>query len=68
MNIFQRVINHVRNLKSNDPIYKCEVYTQFGCAHVDGILCDMDTCKILEDHRLREIEQRLDIPFKDRLN
>ena len=27
-----------------DPVYHCEHYKQHGCAHVDGYLCDMETC------------------------
>lgn len=29
-----------------DPVKHCMVYKTHGCAHVDGYLCDMRTCKI----------------------
>jgi hypothetical protein len=35
----------------DDPVRHCDVYKAEGCAHVDGFLCDMKTCKILADHR-----------------
>lgn len=28
----------------NDPVKHCEVYKKDGCAHVDGPLCNMNTC------------------------
>jgi hypothetical protein len=31
-----------------DPVKLCEVYKCEGCSHVDGYLCDMRTCDILE--------------------
>lgn len=29
-----------------DPVKHCQVYRHAGCAHVDGMLCDMRTCTI----------------------
>ena len=29
-----------------DPIIHCELYKYDGCAHVDGYLCDFETCKM----------------------
>ena len=29
-----------------DPVRHCKVYKMFGCAHVDGPICDMRTCTI----------------------
>ncbi len=31
-----------------DPVRHCEVYRKEGCSHVDGYLCHMETCDILE--------------------
>jgi hypothetical protein len=28
-----------------DPIRHCELYKYDGCAHVDGFLCEVETCK-----------------------
>ena len=29
---------------SIDPLKYCEIYKTSGCSHVDGYLCNMDTC------------------------
>lgn len=29
----------------DDPVKHCKYYRDMGCAHVDGIACDMKTCK-----------------------
>lgn len=31
-----------------DPLKHCNVYKRDGCAHVDGPLCDVDTCTIVK--------------------
>jgi hypothetical protein len=31
---------------SKDPVKHCNLYKEDGCAHVDGILCDFDTCSM----------------------
>ena len=41
------------NLKEDDPVYSCEFYLENGCSHVDGYLCKMSTCNILEEFKLR---------------
>ncbi len=33
---------------NDDPVKHCDVYKCEGCSHVDGYLCDMETCDILE--------------------
>lgn len=49
--MLQKLINYFKKL--NDPIHSCEVYkSKESCAHVDGFLCDMKTCKYL--HSCRE--------------
>ena len=30
-----------------DPIIHCPVYKTEGCAHVDGYLCEVETCPII---------------------
>lgn len=32
-----------------DPVRHCNVYRAEGCSHVDGFLCDMETCDILKN-------------------
>jgi len=53
--------------RKNDPVYSCKVYKNLGCAHVDGLLCDMKTCNTLKEYKIRELEQQLNIPIKDRI-
>lgn len=40
----------------NDPVKHCEVYKSIGCSHVDGFLCDMDTCDIRQKFRNGTLE------------
>jgi hypothetical protein len=28
-----------------DPVRHCELYKYDGCSHVDGFLCNVETCK-----------------------
>lgn len=36
---------------SPDPVLNCEFYRHIGCTHVDGMLCDVNTCSILKEYR-----------------
>lgn len=29
-----------------DPVKHCDLYKDEGCAHVDGFLCDFETCSM----------------------
>jgi len=40
---------------SDDPVKRCEVYRGIGCTHVDGYLCDMETCDIRQKFLLEKI-------------
>lgn len=31
---------------SKDPVKHCSLYKEDGCSHVDGILCDFETCSM----------------------
>ena len=37
--------------RSDDPVYSCELYTELGCSHVDGPLCDFPQCSMLSNHK-----------------
>lgn len=44
-----------------DPVKNCNVYKTVGCAHVDGMLCDMRTCTItvtatIKPQKISEVE------------
>ena len=65
--MWKKILNWFKNIKNNDPVYSCLVYKQYGCSHIDGYLCDVKKCNLLENYKLREMEQQLDIPLKDRL-
>lgn len=30
----------------DDPVRHCNVYKTVGCAHVDGMLCNLKTCDV----------------------
>jgi hypothetical protein len=34
----------------DDPIRYCRLYKEGGCSHVDGYLCDLQTCSIRIDY------------------
>jgi len=36
-------------MTKTDPVRHCSVYRAEGCSHVDGFLCDMETCDILKN-------------------
>lgn len=40
--------NHY-HISYNDPVKSCIVYKSQGCSHVDGMLCEMETCTIRKD-------------------
>ena len=42
----QRLIENLEKAIMSDPVRYCEVYRDIGCTHVDGYLCDMETCDI----------------------
>ena len=33
-----------------DPVKHCDLYKNEGCTHVDGFLCDYDTCTMRLDY------------------
>ena len=37
--------------KLKNPVTCCKVYREIGCSHVDGFLCNMDTCSILGEYK-----------------
>ena len=39
------LVNFFRQTMS-DPVRHCDVYREDGCSHVDGYLCDFETCDI----------------------
>lgn len=34
---------------SFDPLTYCHYYKKYGCAHVDGYLCNVNTCTTLKE-------------------
>ena len=32
-----------------DPIRQCALYKQEGCVHIDGFLCNVETCTMLQE-------------------
>jgi len=42
-----------------DPIKHCDLYKDEGCAHVDGLLCNVETCKERMEH-MKEYSEEYD--------
>ncbi len=42
------LIKFIKDIRKTSlaPVKHCLVYKSVGCAHVDGMLCDMSTCDI----------------------
>ena len=34
-----------------DPIVYCPVHKEIGCSHVDGYLCEVETCPIIPKYK-----------------
>ena len=47
----RRIGQFIFGIREDDPVYNCVVYAEEGCAHVDGMLCNMKTCEILRKRR-----------------
>ena len=49
---------------NNDPVLYCLVYKEIGCTHVDGYLCDMETCDILSKYKCNKVQKSVvtDLP------
>jgi hypothetical protein len=54
----KRIINKIKKcyyrIINRDPLKKCPFYKEFGCSHVDGMLCDFPSCDIYRGYRERE--------------
>jgi len=62
--MFSWLINKIKTFfkiteeyQKTDPLYCCEFHKQVGCTHVDGILCDVNTCNTRTDYQLQLLEQ-----------
>ena len=50
----KRLIENLEKAIMSDPVRYCEVYRDIGCTHVDGYLCDMETCDIRRKFLLKK--------------
>ena len=41
-------------MNMKDPVKHCDLYKDEGCSHVDGFLCDFETCSMRLDYVLRK--------------
>ncbi len=62
--MFSWLINKVKTFfritaeyQQTDPLHYCEFHKQVGCTHVDGFLCDVNTCNTRTDYQLQLLEQ-----------
>lgn len=42
----------------DDPLRVCELYKDEGCPHVDGMLCNVHTCRERKEHVLKKLTKR----------
>lgn len=40
-----------------DPVKHCPVYKAEGCAHVDGYLCEVETCPIIVEYSGKKCQE-----------
>lgn len=50
MNIAGKIKRLWWRWRNSDPVSKCPVYREEGCAHVDGMLCKFPDCHIYHEH------------------
>ena len=43
---YKKLVRDFHLAPEDDPVYHCLLYIYEGCNHVDGYLCDYDTCKM----------------------
>lgn len=55
----KKVVSRLKPVIRLDPLKHCEVYKQHGCAHVDGPLCDVETCTMVVENENQKV-----IPLK----
>ena len=62
----ERIIENLENaLRVHpDPVKHCEVHKEIGCTHVDGYLCDMETCDIRQKFLQKKNFEMLGEPQK----
>lgn len=51
----KKVIHRLKPVFKVDPVKRCEVYKREGCSHVDGPLCDMETCSMVVESDQKKI-------------
>lgn len=45
--------------KYKDPVRECKFYKDHGCSHVDGYLCDIETCNIRKEYEEKILNKPL---------
>lgn len=40
----KKLIKWYKHMRDTDPVNNCQVYLKDGCSHVDGFLCEFETC------------------------
>lgn len=57
-NKMKKLINKIKKfyyrIINRDPVKKCTFHKDFGCSHVDGLLCNFPSCDIYREYRERE--------------
>jgi len=49
--LVRKFMRHVVQPDPHDAMAQCAVYIKDGCSHVNGYLCNMNTCSILNKYK-----------------
>ena len=51
----------------DDPVKLCLVYKKYGCAHVDGLYCQVITCSILKKYNMEILRTQKILKIKNKI-
>ncbi len=52
LRLIKNIIRSFNVQPKTDPMYICDLYKDKGCVHLDGFLCNLETCKELKEYRI----------------
>lgn len=44
----------IQGYNTKDPVKECKLYKEQSCSHVDGFLCQYNTCQMRKDYESRK--------------
>lgn len=48
--VIKRIKRFFFRLKNKDPFYRCPVWKNENCSHVDGLICDFPNCTTMREY------------------